>query len=91
MPQSTGKGADPPAREIASARKNISDQDRQLASNAFTEFKAKRYDVSLQVLKKLSEVYIFFYCIGKHLNVAKSYLMFGLEMLFTNTHRNYTI
>ena len=56
MPQSTGKGADPPAREIASARKNISDQDRQLASNAFTEFKSKRYDVSLQVLKKLSEV-----------------------------------
>ena len=54
MPQTHKQ--EPPAREIASARQTISDQDHQLASSAITQFKAEKYDTCLQQLKRLSEL-----------------------------------
>ncbi|XP_047130711.1 CCR4-NOT transcription complex subunit 10 isoform X1 [Hydra vulgaris] len=47
---------DPPAREIASARKIITEQDRQIAKSAFALFKQKNYDECLEQLKRLSEL-----------------------------------
>ena len=47
---------DPPAREIASARKTITEQDRQIAKSAFGLFKQKSYDECLEQLKRLSEL-----------------------------------
>lgn len=43
-------------REIASARKTISEQERQLSTAAYNHFKEKNYDNCLQQLQKLSEV-----------------------------------
>jgi len=42
-------------KEIASAHKAITDQDRQMASTASSLFKEKKYDACLQHMKKLSE------------------------------------
>lgn len=52
MPQSK---QDVQTREIASAHKTITDQDRQIAANAVSLFKDKKYEPCLQQVKKLSE------------------------------------
>lgn len=54
MPQSAKQ--DPPAREIASARKTISEQDKQIANTALSYFKLKNFEASLQQLGKLLEL-----------------------------------
>lgn len=54
MPQSNK--SEPPAREIASARKTITEQDRQLAESAFSQFKSANYEGCFQQLKKLAEL-----------------------------------
>lgn len=50
-----GGGHEPPQREIASARKNITDQERQLAGNATNEYQHSKNESCLQLLKRLSD------------------------------------
>ena len=45
-----------PTREIASARKTISEQERQLTTTAFSHFKEKNYESCLQQLQRLCEL-----------------------------------
>ena len=47
---------EPPAREIASARKAISEQDKQIASAALNSFQSSLYDQCLQQLSRLLEL-----------------------------------
>lgn len=54
MPQTSKQ--ETPAKEIASARKNITDQDRQVALQAFSHFKEKKYDECLLHMKRLLEL-----------------------------------
>lgn len=53
MPQTK---QDVQTREIASAHKTITDQDRQMAAAALSLFKEKKYEACLQQMKKLSEL-----------------------------------
>jgi len=47
---------EPQTREIASARKTITEQDKQLASSAYGHFKKKELNESLQELSRLLEL-----------------------------------
>lgn len=53
MPQSKQEA---PTKEIASARKNITDQDRQVSMQAYTQYKEKKYTECLQQMKRLLEM-----------------------------------
>merc|ERR1719230_1378292 len=54
MPQAAAKQE--PTLVFASAKKTISDQERQLTATAFNHFKDKNYDNCLQQLQKLTEL-----------------------------------